>query len=292
MVHIPLTWDISTEQKPKVAFLVPVKFPPQPSPSSVSSNADLTTSTPQKQTTITSSTSPSTSSSKIFSSPSSTSTHSPISSAASAVDTPSRRPSATPPRLTLIDAAASPHSHTPSFTTTSSPKSIRKSFPKSLALGGSGLGLEKSSLFTLFDVFIQGSSVLSSLYPTQPSPLDVISSILPWKDSPTVAGLIIRAAEGNLAIGLTERLQMLYLLAFTTPEFAMKVACVLSKLEGDKDEITHWLRTFAGAVEYKLGTGSSEEDILTVDERISLDAHFKGNIQESQEYRTEFRPYL
>ena len=85
---------------------------------------------------------------------------------------------------------------------------------------------------------------------------------------------------------------MLYLLAFTTPEFAMKVACVLSKVEGDKNEITHWLRTFVGAVEYKLETGSAEEDILTVDERISLDANFKVNIQESQEYRTESGPSL
>lgn len=134
---------------------------------------------------------------------------------------------------------------------------------------------------------MQASSVLSSQYSKQPSPIDVIPSILIWKDSPTVAGFLISAAEDNIPIGITERLEVLHLLAFASPDFSMKIASALSGAEGEEVEMARWLRSFSAGVEYKLEFGLSEEEILTEDESRGLDQHFKREVEESGQAKKE-----
>jgi hypothetical protein len=97
-----------------------------------------------------------------------------------------------------------------------------------------------------------------------------VSTIINWKDTPTVAGLIIRAAESDIPIGLTERIQILYLLGFASKEFSLRIACMLSTVEEMEEELAYWLRVFVKGAEYGMATGMSELEVLEDDEELML----------------------
>jgi hypothetical protein len=107
------------------------------------------------------------------------------------------------------------------------PDTLRHSFSELKPLAESGYPFRNSSLFTVFDYFTEASSVLSSIYPDLPSPLKVVANTIAWEDTDTVAGFLVRVGESDIPIGITERLQFLYLLAFASTEFSFNIACVL-----------------------------------------------------------------
>ena len=100
--------------------------------------------------------------------------------------------------------------------------------------------------------------------------MDIVSTMIQWKDTPTVAGFLVRAAESNIVISMTERLQIVYLLAFSLKHFALKIATVLSVVEDDRDEVVTWLGLFMKGVEYKLKTGSCEMEALSYDDQKAI----------------------
>lgn len=97
-----------------------------------------------------------------------------------------------------------------------------------------------------------------------------MSTITDWKDTPTVAGLIIRAAESDIPIGLTERMQIFYLLGFASQEFSLRIACMLSTVEEMKEELAYWLRVFVTGAEHRMVTGKSELEVLEDEDEVML----------------------
>jgi hypothetical protein len=147
------------------------------------------------------------------------------------------------------------------------PDTLRHSFSESKPLAESGYPFRNSSLFTVFDYFTEASSVLSSIYPDLPSPLKVVANTIAWEDTDTVAGFLVRVGESDIPIGITERLQFLYLLAFASTEFSFNIACVLSEVEKEDKLVADWVRIFMEGVEHRLEGGSSEMDALNAEEK-------------------------
>jgi len=100
-----------------------------------------------------------------------------------------------------------------------------------------------------------------------------------WKDSETVAGFLVRVAESNIPIGLTERLQFLYLLAFASTEFSLSIACVFSEVENDRQLVAEWVRVFMRGVEHRLGSGLPEMDVLSMEQKGFMVSAFQNTFK-------------
>jgi len=111
--------------------------------------------------------------------------------------------------------------------------------------------------------------------------MKTVSHMIEWKDTETVAGFLVRAAESKAPFGFTERLQFLYLLAFASQEFSMGMACVLSQCEDDRRAVAQWLRSFMRGVEHRLESGLSEMEVLSVEEKEFLGSAFKNTWEKS-----------
>ena len=105
------------------------------------------------------------------------------------------------------------------------------------------------------------------MYPELSSPLEVVTSMIAWEGTDTVAGFLVRVGESDIPIGITERLQFLYLLAFASAEFSFNIACVLSEVEKEEKLVADWVRIFMEGVEHRLEGGSSEMDVLSAEEK-------------------------
>lgn len=113
------------------------------------------------------------------------------------------------------------------------------------------------SFFDFFDPVHGAMKEIDSLYGSQPPAVEIISSVLEWKNTPTITGLIICATETAQKLSFTVRLQILYMLAFASHDFALKFSCLMSELV-DATDITWWLIDFISAVECKLEKGVTE----------------------------------
>ena len=91
--------------------------------------------------------------------------------------------------------------------------------------------------------------------------------MIAWEDTNTVAGFLVRVGESDIPLGITERLQFLYLLAFASTEFSFNIACVLSEVEKEDRLVADWVRIFMEGVEHRLDGGSSEMDVLSAEEK-------------------------
>jgi hypothetical protein len=111
--------------------------------------------------------------------------------------------------------------------------------------------------------------------------MKTVCHMIEWKDTETVTGFLVRAAESKAPFGFTERLQFLYLLAFASPEFSMGMACVLSECEDDRRAVAEWLRIFARGVEHRMESGLSEMEVLSVEEKECLASSFKNTWEKS-----------
>jgi hypothetical protein len=111
--------------------------------------------------------------------------------------------------------------------------------------------------------------------------METVCHMIGWKDTETVAGFLVRAAESKAPFGFTERLQFLYLLAFASEEFSLGMACVLSECEDDRIEVAEWLRSFMRGVDHRLESGLSEMEALSVEEKEFLGSAFKNTWEKS-----------
>jgi hypothetical protein len=107
------------------------------------------------------------------------------------------------------------------------------------------------SFFEFFEAFYNAAKIIDSLYVSEPPAAQIILCVLEWKDTPTITGLIIHATEMTSGLTITERLQILFVLAFASHDFIIKFSCLISEFE-DTTEITWWLGNFLFAVESKL----------------------------------------
>ena len=104
---------------------------------------------------------------------------------------------------------------------------------------------------------------------SEPPPAEVICAMSEWKDTPTVSGLIVRAAEQNPYIGTLEKFRILYLLAFASTPFLIKLACVISERDTNMNP-TGWLLKFIDVVEDALSSGLPEETYLDARDQQAL----------------------
>jgi hypothetical protein len=143
------------------------------------------------------------------------------------------------------------------------------SFPRSIPLAAPGAAYPRLSFFDFFEGFYGAAKVIDSLYVSEPPAAQIISSVLEWKNTPTTTGLIIRATETASMLSFTERLQILFLLAFASHDFKLKFSCLVSELE-DTTEIARWLENFILAVESKLELGLAEMSCFDEEEQKNM----------------------
>jgi hypothetical protein len=114
-----------------------------------------------------------------------------------------------------------------------------------------------------------------------------VSTIIDWRDTPTVTGLIIRAAESDIPIGLTGRMQIFYLLGFASKEFSLRITCMLSTVDKMAEELAYWLRVFLKGAEYRMVTGKSESEVLDDEDEMMLANTLTRMISTSSDWEGE-----
>ena len=103
--------------------------------------------------------------------------------------------------------------------------------------------------------------------------MEIICAMSEWKETLTVSGLIVRATESNSGLRMLDKFQILYLLAFASTPFLIKMACVISESQIELN-ITYWLQKFIYAVEEALAKETPEEEYFdTEDHEILMDAY-------------------
>jgi hypothetical protein len=172
--------------------------------------------------------------------------------------------------------ALSFRSSSPSYTSLSLPKALSKSVPPS---DPRNLNLHsKASAFTLCQSFHFSSVAITSLYNSEPPAMEVVCAMSEWKETSTVSGLIVRAAECNSFHSMLDKFRILYLLAFASTPFLIKMACVISELQLERN-ITYWLQMFIYAVEESLINGSREEDYFDAEDQEILQDAYERNMK-------------
>ena len=121
----------------------------------------------------------------------------------------------------------------PSYTSLSLPAALLNSFPSSKSILKTSNATSNCLSFTLFQSFYVSTIAIASRYNSNPPPTEIIYIMSKWKETPTVSGLIVHAAESNPHIKMLEKFQVLYLLAFASKSFLMKIACVISESQNE-----------------------------------------------------------
>jgi hypothetical protein len=157
----------------------------------------------------------------------------------------------------------------PSFTSLSLPMALSKPIPSSSYLQNPLKLSRNDSLFLWFQSFHLASVAIMSRYNPEPPPMEIICAMTEWQDTQTVSGLIVRATEYNVYLTVLEKFQILYLLAFASKSFLLKIACVLFEIE-DQRMLESWLEKIPGAVEKALIEGEPEETFFDTEHQLML----------------------
>ena len=104
--------------------------------------------------------------------------------------------------------------------------------------------------------------------------MEIICAMSEWKETETVSGLIVRATEYNPYLTMMENFQILYLLAFASKSFLLKIACVIVEIE-DERMIESWLEKIPGAVEKALIEGVPEETLFDAEHQRMLKSAYE-----------------
>ena len=108
--------------------------------------------------------------------------------------------------------------------------------------------------------------------------MEIICAMSEWKDTETVLGLIVRATEYNPYLTIMENFQILYLLAFASKSFLLKIACIIVEIE-DERMIESWLEKIPGAVEKALIEEVPEETYFDTEHQRMLKSVYKRVIR-------------
>ncbi len=104
--------------------------------------------------------------------------------------------------------------------------------------------------------------------------MEIICAMSEWKDTETVSGLIVRATEYNPYLTMMENFQILYLLAFASKSFLLKIAYIIVEIE-DEWMIESWLENIPGAVEKALIEGVPEETFFDAEHQRMLKSAYE-----------------
>jgi hypothetical protein len=161
----------------------------------------------------------------------------------------------------------------PSFTSLSLPAALSKPFVFSKYIENYSKEVSISPLYSWFQTFHFASAVITSRYNPEPPPTEIVCAMTEWQETETVSGLIVRAMQYNRYVNIVKSFRILYLLAFASKSFLLKMACVIG--EGDNERvIASWLEKIPGAVEKSLSEGVPEETFFdTEHQRILTDAY-------------------
>ena len=122
----------------------------------------------------------------------------------------------------------------PSFTSLSLPPALSKPFPSSKYVQNYSNAFPNVSRFSWFQSFHFASVAITSRYNPEPPPMEIICAMSEWKDTETVSGLIVRATEYNPYLTMMENFQILYVLAFASKSFLLKIACIIIEIEDER----------------------------------------------------------
>lgn len=130
------------------------------------------------------------------------------------------------------------------------------------------------SRFSWFQSFHFESLAITSRYNPEPPPMEIICAMSEWKDTETVSGLIVRATEYNPYLTLIENFQILYLLAFASKSFLLKIVCIIVEIE-DERMIGSWLEKIQDAVEKALIEGVPEGTLFDAEHQQMLKSAYE-----------------
>lgn len=122
-------------------------------------------------------------------------------------------------------------------------------------------------------MFHFASAAITSRYNPEPPPTEIVCAMTEWQETETVSGLIVRAMQYNKYINIVQSFRILYLLAFASKSFLLKMACVIGE-EDDERVIASWLEKIRDAVEKSLSEGVPEETFFDIEhQRVLTDAY-------------------